>query len=148
MKQGYKYFFLVAMAIVLLAAACSKGGTPTNDDGNGNPHVENQADTIAPVIIINTPILDQVYTSGTIINVTGRITDDFGLYRGTIRITNDADGALLKEQQYEIHGLLAYNFNISYTTAVTAISDYTVRVTFEDHGYNSASKSVKVKVNP
>ena len=148
MEKAYRYFvFLIIVGMML--AACSKGGTDTSGgEGGGNPHVDSPSDTTAPVVIINTPVPDQVYTSGTIINVTGRITDDFGLYRGTVRITNDANGALLKEQQYEIHGLLAYNFNISYTTAVTAVSDYTVRVTFEDHGYNTASRSVKVKVNP
>ena len=148
MEKVYRYF--VSLIIVgMMLVACSKGGTDTSgDEGSGNPHVDSPSDTTAPVVIINTPVPDQVYTSGTIINVTGRITDDFGLYRGTVRITNDANGALLKEQQYEIHGLLAYNFNISYTTAVTAVSDYTVRVTFEDHGNNTASRSVKVKVNP
>ena len=33
------------------------------------------------------------------------------LYQGSIRITNDANGELLKQQLYEIHGVLSYNFN-------------------------------------
>ena len=35
--------------------------------------------------------------SGNAINVTGRITDELGLYRGNIRITNDGNGGVLKE---------------------------------------------------
>lgn len=147
MHKAYRYF--VSLIIVgMMLAACSKGGADTTNGGGGGPHVDSPQDTTAPGVIITTPVAHQIYSSGNIINVTGRITDDLGLYRGTISITNDANGTLLKEQRYEIHGLLAYNFNISYTTDVTVISDYTVKVTFEDHGLNTASKSVKIKVNP
>src|SRR5689334_2965176 len=87
---------------VLFAVACSKGGSSA--DNGGGPHpTPSPVDTIAPVLTINTPTPNQVFTSGNIINVTGRITDDLGLYRGSIRITNDANNAILKEQLYEIH---------------------------------------------
>lgn len=146
--MDYKYFFPVLVVVVLLTTACSRGATTSYDDGSDIPHVYNPGDTTAPVLDIYTPTLNQVFTSGNIINVTGRIIDDAGLYRGNIKITNDANGTLLKEQQYEIHGILSYNFNISYTTSVTTASDYTVTITFEDHGLNSTTRSVKVKVNP
>jgi hypothetical protein len=141
------YILLVLITGVMFAVACSKGGTSSDDGGGAHP-TPSPIDTIAPSLNINTPTSNQVFTSGNVINVTGRITDDLGLYRGSIRITNDANGALLKEQLYEIHYVLAYDFNISYTTSVTVPSDYTVTVFFEDHGYNNAAKSVKVKVNP
>lgn len=139
---------LLLIAGVLLAAACSKGGSSSNDNGGGPHPTPSPIDTIAPALNINTPTSNQVFTSSNVINITGRITDDLGLYRGSIRITNDANGALLREQLYEIHYVLAYDFNISYTTNVSTSSDYTVTVFFEDHGFNSATKSVKVKVNP
>lgn len=142
-KRDIILFFLVSTSIVLLS--CSRGGTP--DDGNG-PHIINNDDSIPPVIVIYTPVPDQLFTSGNSINVTGKITDTGGLYRGSIRITNDANGALLKEQLYEIHGFQLYNFNTSYTTSVTTASNYTVTVSFEDHGTNVTTTSVKVKVNP
>jgi hypothetical protein len=140
---------LFSTTVVLFALACSKGSSSSNNDSGGGYHGPAPPnDTIAPVLTVNTPTSNQVFTSGSIINVTGRITDDLGLYLGNIRITNDANGALLKEQQYEIHYVLGYDFNISYTTNVTVPSDYTVTVFFEDHGFNTATKSVKVKVNP
>lgn len=128
--------------------ACSKGGSSGdfNDDNGG--HVNAPSDTIPPGIIINTPSDNQVFSNGNNITVSGRTTDNNGLYRGSIRIINDANGALLKEQLYEIHGLLAYNFSINYLATVSAVSNYTVTVTFEDHGYNTVTKSVKIKVNP
>ena len=141
------HILLFLTAGIMFTVACSKGGS--SDAGGGGPHpTPSPVDTIAPVLTINTPTANQLFTSGNIINITGRITDDLGLYRGSIRITNDANNAILKEQLYEIHYVLGYDFNISYTTNVTVPSDYTVTVFFEDHGYNNAAKSVKVKVNP
>ena len=131
----------------MFTVACSKGGS-YSDSGGGSHPTPSPIDTIAPVLIINTPTANQIFASGNVINISGRITDDLGLYRGSIRITNDANNAILKEQLYEIHYVLGYDFNISYTTNVTVPSDYTVTVFFEDHGYNNATKSVKVKVNP
>ena len=143
------HILLCFVAIVMIAAACSKGGASSDNNGGGGPHpVPSPIDIIAPALNINTPAPNQVFTSGNVINITGRITDDLGLYRGSIRIFNDANGAVLKEQLYEIHYVLAYDFNISYTTNVTTASDFAVTVSFEDHGANFATKSVKVKVNP
>ena len=76
------------------------------------------------------------------------MSDDYGLYRGTIRIKNDATGVMVLNQPYEIHGLTTYNFNINYNTSVTATTDYTLTVSFEDHGLNASTQSIKVKVNP
>jgi hypothetical protein len=139
-------FLITATAIVFYS--CSKGGTVTDDGGGGGPHVITTTDTTAPEITILTPTTNQVFATGNIINITGKITDDYGLYRGTIRVVNDANGAVLMSQPYEIHGLVLYNFNINHTTSVTVTTDYTVTVSFEDHGTNITAKSVKVKVNP
>jgi hypothetical protein len=145
MMKHLQIFFCAVTMIVI--AACSKGGDETDDTGGG-PHIVTPNDVTAPEISIFTPTINQVFSNGSVINITGRITDDYGLYRGTIRVINDATGVALVNQPYEIHGFLLYNFNINHTTSVTAVSDYTVTVTFEDHGSNSATKSVKVKVNP
>lgn len=141
--MGISSIRILTWTFVFLFTACSKGGVPEE-----NPHVVNNSDFTAPVVEIFTPTADQVFTSGNVISVTGKITDEAGLYRGSVRITNDANGALVKEQQYEIHGLLLYNFSVTHTTAVTVASDYTVTVSFEDHGSNTTVKSVRVKVNP
>ncbi len=149
MKRGYAFLF--AGILLLLVAACSKGGTPVDDGsigGGGGDHIYNPSDTTAPVLDIYTPTVNQVFINGAVITVSGRIADDYGLYRGTIRIVNDANGSVMKEQQYEIHGVLSYNFSINYTAAVTVASDYTVTISFEDHGLNAVTRSVKIKVNP
>ncbi len=146
MKRAFPAWVVLAGFMAMLSS-CSKGGS-SGDDGSGVIHTPSPNDMTSPVLDIFTPTTNQVFTSGNAINVTGRITDDLGLYRGSIRITDDANGNILKEQLYEIHYALLYNFNISYTSTVSVPSDYTVTVFFEDHGYNNVSKSVKIKVNP
>ncbi|MEO6612344.1 MAG: hypothetical protein ABIT05_06385 [Chitinophagaceae bacterium] len=146
MKQRTTLLF--AGILLLLVAACSKGGAPADDGSNGGGGSYNPIDTTAPVLDIYTPTANQVFVNGAVINVSGRIADDYGLYRGTIRIVNDANGSVMKEQQYEIHGVLSYNFSINYTAAVTVASDYTVSISFEDHGLHAVAKTVKIKVNP
>src|SRR5438132_1611204 len=89
------HILLFLITGVMLAVACSKGGNSAGDNGDGYHGAPAPNDTIAPVLTIYTPISNQVFTSGNTISITGRITDDLGLYQGSIRITNDATGALL-----------------------------------------------------
>ena len=138
---------IVVALIVVAFSACRKGHDATQQD-NADDHVFTPTDVIAPVIEIATPTTSQIFSSGTPITITGKLTDDYGLYQGSIRITNDATNAVVKEQLYEIHGFLTYNYNLSYTPSVTVASDYTVTVKFEDHGLNVTTKAVKIKVNP
>jgi len=138
---------IILCAVILVAiSACSKSGTTA--DNVGDPHVDSPNDTIPPQITLFTPTNNQVFSTGNVINISGKVTDDYGLYRGTIRIVNDANGVALLNQPYEIHGILLYNFNINQTASVGVATDYTVTVSFEDHGYNVATKSVMIKVNP
>ncbi len=140
-----KVYFILGLAVLAALIGCSKGSSGGSDDG---PHDPNPSDTIPPVVEIQSPGEGQVFTSGNTISITGKITDAAGLYRGSIRITNDASSAVVKEQLYEIHGFQLYNFNLSHTASVTTVSNYTVTVSFEDHGLNMTTKSVKIKVNP
>ena len=132
-------FGIIALSIFLFSA-CSKD--------SGDDHEINEDDITPPVIEIYTPTENQVFSNGSNISITGKLTDDLGLYRGTVKITNDANAAVIKEQAYEIHGLLTYNVNLSHTVSVTTTADYTVTFRFEDHGNNISTKTVKVKVNP
>ena len=143
MKSG-KFFGWIAVILLLALAGCSSGGNPPPNNG---PHTVDFNDTSTPVVDIYTPGVNQVFLSGDTIKITGRVTDN-GLYQGFVRITDDASTAVLKEQQYEIHGFQLYDFAVNYKTAVTVTRDYTITVQFQDHGLNAGSKIVKVKVNP
>ncbi|MEQ1676312.1 MAG: Ig-like domain-containing protein [Chitinophagaceae bacterium] len=142
----YLLFLPVLITGVLLS--CSRGGDPVDPNGGGGVHTPTPEDTTAPVLDIYTPAATQVFANGTTISVTGKATDDYGLYRGSVRIYNDGNGLLLKEQLYEIHGIKSYNFTVNHLVSTTLATDYTVTVSFEDHGYNVTTKSVKVKANP
>ena len=143
-----KCFGSLSVSLILLVTgilACSRSGSD-NPPGNG-PHIIDFNDNTNPVVVINTPLNNEVFSSGNVIRVSGRV-DDNSLYRGFIRITNDADNSIVKEQLYEIHGFQFYNFSLEYTTSVAVASDYTITVQFEDHGLNPGSKTLKVKMNP
>ena len=141
----YKLGYLFVCAMILTGLSCSESGA-VGENQNGN-HINDPEDKTAPLLTINTPAADQIFNSGNTMSIAGNITDDLGLYRGSIRITNDANGELLKQQAYEIHGVVSYNFSINYTPIVSVASNYTITISFEDHGQNSTTKTVKVKVN-
>ena len=136
----------IPVLTMLLFFSCSKNtGSDGGDDGNHIPVDVN--DVSYPVITIDKPLANQVFVSGDTIKIQGLVTDN-SLYKGNIKIINDAGGLVLLDQDYEIHGLASYNFSRVYKTAVTATSNYTVSVEFEDHGLNATTQTVKVKVNP
>lgn len=137
------YWSLSLIAILFFFAACSRGAASVEEP----IHIVLTNDSTFPVIQILTPSNNQVFTSGANINVTGKVTDN-SIYQGSIRIINNANNSLLKVQLYEIHGLQLYNFNIAYTASVAAQSNYSVIVTFEDHGGHTSADTVKIKVNP
>ena len=139
---------LPAVLILFSIISCSKGGNPPADTNDPDPHVYNPSDTQAPVITIQSPAAGQVLTAGTPIQVSGIVSDDLGLYRGTIRVIRDINGIEEKKQSYEIHGLKSYSFSLSNTPDVTAPTDFTIVVFFDDHGSNGHTQSVKVKINP
>lgn len=144
MKTG-KILLSFCISVVIVMTACSKGGVALTED---EQHVQQDfTDTTFPVIEILKPSNNQSFTSGDIIKVQGKVTDN-GLYQGSIRIKDDANGAVAKEQSYEIHFYQSYDFSIEYKATVTSATNYTITVQFEDHGSNITSKSVKVKVNP
>ena len=143
MKKGVLITVIVVMMWTAFTA-CSKSGAP---DPSGGPHIIDFTDNTVPVVDIYTPTDNQLFSTGDTIKITGRVTDN-GLYQGFVRITNDANSAILREQLYEIHGFQFYNFSLNNKTSVSVASDYTITVRFEDHGLNAGIKTVKVKVNP
>jgi hypothetical protein len=140
MKRKILFSFCIATAIIV--AACSKGGQAAED-----PHISDFSDSTTPVVELKSPTDNQLFTSGDIIKVEGKVTDN-SLYRGSIGITDDANAAIVKEQLYVIHGYQSYDFYVEYKTAVTVVTNYTVTVQYEDHGEKAGIKAVKVKETP
>lgn len=142
--------FVVVM--ILLVQACSKSGgstdTGTGPGTGGGGGNNNIVDTIAPEVVITTPAPNQRLRSGIPINISGRITDDIGMYRGSIRVYADASNQLLVQQLYEAHYLQLYNYSYNYTPGVSSSTVLRIEVSFEDHGGNSTTRSVKVTVDP
>ena len=142
-----KTLVIVCTALVVVTMSCSTSGSTTPLPDPIDIHAVNFSDTTYPVLEIYAPAENQVFANGDTIKIDGKVTDN-SLYRGSIRITNDATGAILKDQAYEIHGLGLYNFHLEQKATVSVITNYTVSVQFEDHGRNNNYKAVKIIVNP
>lgn len=139
------YYSCLLLSCVMVVMACTKvGGSDTADDLN----TLDQNDDIFPVITTLRPAANQVYVSGDSIVVEGKVTDDKKMYKGKVQIKDDAVGTIVAENFYETHFLSAINFRLAYKALVTSSKDFTVIIEFQDHGGNTASVAIKVKVNP
>ena len=134
----------IAAILSIVIISCSKVGYAEQE----NPDALDLNDDIFPVITVSKPTAGQVYSSGDSIVVQGKTTDNKIVYKGKVRITNDATSALVAESYYESHYLTAIDFRLAYKAIVTAPTDFSILVEFQDHGGNMSSAAIKVKVNP
>ena len=136
-------YALLYCLLCCFSVSCSKGGAAGDD-----PHTTiDPNDNTYPVVTVNTPTDDQVFASGSTIDVTGTVSDN-SLFQGSISILNEDNGLVIKDQYYEIHYIPSYNFSMSCPISVTTSTNFTVSVKFEDHGHNITAKTIKIKVNP
>jgi hypothetical protein len=129
----------------LLIVSCSKVGSGQGED---NLDAIDQNDDIFPTITVSKPTNNQVYSSGDSIIVERKVTDDKKLYKGNVQIKNDANNFVTAEGYYETHFLSAINYRLAYKAVVTTPTDFSILVDFQDHGLNTSTATIKVKVNP
>ena len=142
-----KVFFGLFLLILpgMFVASCSKtGGTDAADDITR----DDENDITFPVINFSKPLANQVYTSGDSIIIEGKVTDEKSLYKGKVFLKNETSSQTVTEQFYETHFLKVIDFRVAYKAIVSASTEFSVIVEFEDHGYNKVSQSLKVKVKP
>jgi len=143
MKKIFYFAFIVSAVTVMVS--CSKVGA--GEQGEDINAID-QNDNIFPVINATKPTANQVYMSGDSIIVEGKVTDDKKMYKGKVQIKNDANSLVMAESYYETHFLTAMNFRSAYRAIVTAPTDFSVLIEFQDHGANTSTATIKVKVNP
>ena len=143
MKRHFCFTALFVLATVIISS-CTKVG----DAAEENLDVIDQNDDVFPVINISKPIANQVYTSGDSIIVEGKVTDDKIVYKGKVQIKNDANNLIMSDGYYESHFLQAISYRLAYKAVVTAPTDFSILVEFRDHGANTSTTIIKVKVNP
>lgn len=142
--RRHSYIINAIVLTSLVIVACSKVGSGNGDD----PNAIDPGDKVPPVITVTKPTDNQVYATGDSIIVQGKTTDDRVVYKGKINLINDATNAVVAEANYESHTLTAIDFRLAYKAIVTAQTSFTVYVEFQDHGFNTVSSTLKVKVNP
>ena len=143
MKRGF-YFIGVFVLASLIMISCTKGG----NEAAGSLDAIDLNDNVFPVIMVSKPIANQVYTSGDSIIVEGKVTDDKKLYKGKVQIINDANSFVLADNYYETYFLQVINFRLAYKAVVTVPTDLNILIEFQDHGTNTSTATIKVKVNP
>jgi hypothetical protein len=141
-----KYFYFTAMLVLtsVILISCTKVGAGEEE----NIDAIDQNDDVFPVITVSKPTANQVYTSGDSIIVEGKVTDDKKMYKGKVEIKNDANNFVMADSYYETHFLQAINYRLAYKAVVTAPTDFSILVEFQDHGANTSTATIKVKVNP
>jgi hypothetical protein len=141
-----KYFYFIRMLVLasVILVSCSKVGT----QGEETLDAIDQNDDVFPTITISKPTASQVYTSGDSIIVEGKVTDDKIVYKGKVQIKNDANNLVVADNFYESHFLQAINYRLAYKVQVTAPTDFSILIEFQDHGANTSTATMKVKVNP
>jgi len=143
MKRHFCFTVLFVLATVIINSCTKVGGTAEE-----NLDVIDQNDDVFPVINISKPTANQVYTSGDSIIVEGKVTDDKIVYKGKVQIKSDANNLVLTEAFYESHFLQLINYRLAYKAVVTTSTDFSILVEFQDHGANTSTATIKVKVNP
>lgn len=117
--------------MILSFISCSKGS-------------DEEKDTQAPVITINTPNNNQVFNGSQSITITGLVTDNKYIREIHIEITNLATG----EEYLHVHihpATATSSFNQSF--ALQSGNNYRIRVLADDSATNSAVQKVEVSCN-
>jgi len=139
--------FLLTLLVVLTSVmiiSCSKVGAGQQE----NLDAIDQNDDVFPVVTVSKPTANQLYASGDSIIVEGKVTDNKIVYKGKVQIKNDANNLVMADSYYESHFLQAINYRLAYKAEVTVPTDFSILVEFQDHGANTSTTTIKVKVNP
>jgi len=142
--RKFLYLTGVIVSVSLIVISCNKVGAGQEEDLNT---IDN-SDNTPPVLTITRPTANQVYASGDSIVVDGKVVDEKVMYKGKVQIKNDVNGFIVAENYYETHFLNTLNFHVAYKAIVTASTDFSVILEFQDHGANPVTSTIKVKVNP
>ncbi|MBL7742686.1 MAG: DUF4625 domain-containing protein [Chitinophagaceae bacterium] len=116
---------------VLFFISCSKGSS-------------GEKDREAPVVVLHTPVNNQVFTGGQNIMIAGTVTDNKYIKEIHIEITNLATAA--EYLHVHIHPA-ASSFSFNQAFAIQAGISYKIRVIADDASSNSAVSSAEIICN-
>ena len=142
--KSFFYFTVMLVLTSLIMISCTKVGVAEEE----NLNTIDEDDDVFPVITVSKPAVNQVYMSGDSIIVEGKATDNKIVYKGKVQIKNDANNLVMADGYYESHFLQAINYRVAYKAIVTVPTDFSILIEFQDHGANTSTTTLKVKVNP
>ncbi|MBL7739865.1 MAG: hypothetical protein JNK14_11630 [Chitinophagaceae bacterium] len=121
----------VSPFVLLFFIACAKGSS-------------GEKDREAPVVSLNTPVHNEIFTGGQNIMITGTVTDNKYIEEIHIEITNLVTAA--EYLHVHIHPA-ARSFNFSQALTIQPGISYKIRVIADDASSNSAVKSADITCN-
>ncbi|KAF0219661.1 MAG: Parallel beta-helix repeat, partial [Geobacteraceae bacterium] len=98
-----------------------------------------------PIAILDVPADDQIYSGGTVVNVTGTAADAVDFKNYTLDYgtgDNPASWTVLKNATTQVQNALIYAWDL--TTATGGV--YTLRLTVTDNGGNSTVKTARIRL--
>ena len=103
-----------------------------------------KSDELAPVITVDTPGDNQVFSGGQTVNVKATITDNEGIHMVHLTVLDNTTGGHLVHFEEHYDGK-SYELNKSFT--VQAGRSYSIEIGSHDHADNAATKELTVSAN-
>ncbi len=102
-------------------------------------------DTDPPVVTISSPTDNQAFQNGSIMNISGLVTDH-SMHAIIVTITDTGTNSVLYSKEIEAHDLTSYNLNETWTVAITANTTANVKISAEDHSNLFGEKNILVQL--
>jgi hypothetical protein len=121
----------VIILLLIFVAGCSKDPATASD-------------TTAPIITLNSPSANQVFTPGQPININGSISDNNYIAEVHIHVSNTNTGALLMDVHlYPASSTATFNQSL---TAVAGVN-YKIQIIAKDKAVNEGRSTVDASCN-
>jgi hypothetical protein len=104
-------------------------------------------DSTPPLVVINTPFLNQHFVTGDTIRITGLCTDNKELDEVPVHITDEATRQEFFHNHYGLIHSSTFNVNTFHVVTTTARTRYTVAIEAKDIDHNKAEKEVIITIN-
>lgn len=122
---------VLALYVLIFSTACSKKST-------------HNTDRTAPIITIISPLNNQQFTVGEIIQITVNATDNDKVFEMHIHVTNKTTGNLLRDI-HSFPGQSSGTVQDSFTAEAGII--YTIKIIAKDPAQNLATAEVEISTN-
>lgn len=103
---------------------------------------KDKGDSEKPVITVTSPMANQQFSAGQVINIAATITDNDQLHEVSLSVVNKATSAELVHNHYHVD---QKTFNLNDTHTAGAGITYKIKIEATDHSGNTSAVEFEVK---